>query len=64
MVGVYLKSAVAGAFLLGMATAAMAVTGEFGNRCTMGLALGKDVQTDLSMRSFKARPTASLIRSP
>ena len=65
MVGVYLKSAVAGAFLLGMATAAMAVTGEFGNRCTMGLALGKDVQTDCSVnRSFKARPTASSIRSP
>ena len=30
MVGVYLKSAVAGAFLLGMATAAMAVTGGKG----------------------------------
>src|SRR5436190_386183 len=51
MVGVYLKSAVAGAFLLGMATAAMAVTGEFGNRCTMGLALGKDVQTDCSVNA-------------
>jgi hypothetical protein len=51
MVGVYLKSAIAGAFLLGMATAAMAVTGEFGNRCTMGLALGKDVQTDCSVNA-------------
>jgi hypothetical protein len=51
MLGVYLKSAVAGAFLLGMATAAMAVTGEFGNRCTMGLALGKDVQTDCSVNA-------------
>ena len=51
MFGVYLKSAVAGAFLLGMATAAMAVTGEFGNRCTMGLALGKDVQTDCSINA-------------
>src|SRR5262245_1544399 len=51
MVGVYLKSAVAGAFLLGMATAAMAVTGEFGNRCTMGLAMGKDIQTDCSVNA-------------
>jgi hypothetical protein len=38
MVGV-IKSAVAGAFLLGMATAAMAVTGEFGNRCTASSAV-------------------------
>ena len=49
MVGVYLKSAVAGAFLLGMATAAMAATGEFGNRCAMGLAMGKDIPTDCSV---------------
>ena len=44
-----LKSAVSGAFLLGMATAAMAATGEFGNRCAMGLALGKDIPTDCSV---------------
>ena len=46
MVRAYLTSAVAGAFLLGMATAAVAVTGEFGNMCTMGLATGKDIQTN------------------
>jgi hypothetical protein len=49
MVGVYLKSAVAGALLLGMTTAVMAVTGEFGNRCAMGLAMGKDIPTDCSV---------------
>ena len=38
MVRAYITSAVAGAFLLGMATAALAVTGEYGNMCTMGLA--------------------------
>ena len=38
MVRAYITSAVAGAFLLGMATAAMALTGEYGNMCTMGLA--------------------------
>ena len=48
LVRAYLKSAVAGALLLGMATAAMAVTGEFGNRCTMGLALDKEIKTDCS----------------
>ena len=47
----YVTSAVAGAFLLGMATAAMAVTGEYGNMCSMGLALGKDIQTDCSINA-------------
>jgi hypothetical protein len=51
MVRAYITSAVAGAFLLGMATAAMALTGEYGNMCTMGLALGKDIQTDCSIHA-------------
>jgi len=51
MVRAYLKSAVAGAFLIGMTTAALAVTGEFNNMCTMGLATGKDIQTDCSISS-------------
>ena len=42
----YITSLFAGAFLLGMATAALAVTGEYSNMCTMGLALGKDIQTE------------------
>ena len=37
--------------LLGLATAAMAVTGEYGNMCTMGLASGKDIQTDCSINT-------------
>ena len=37
-----LKSALTGAMLLGLATAAFAATGEYDNMCTMGLALGKD----------------------
>ena len=51
MVRAYIQSAVAGAFLLGMATAAVALTGEYGNMCTMGLALGKDIQTDCSINA-------------
>ena len=51
MVKAYLKSAVAGAFLIGMTPAALAVTGEFNNMCTMGLATGKDIQTDCSISS-------------
>ena len=47
MVRTYLTSAVAGAFVLGMVTAALA--GEFGNMCSMALAMGKDVQTDCSI---------------
>ena len=51
MVRAHLTSAIAGAFLLGMATAALAVTGEYGNMCTMGLAMSKDIKTDCSVNS-------------
>ena len=44
----YVTSAVA-AFLLGLATAALALTGEYDNMCTMGLAMGKDIKTDCSI---------------
>ena len=42
----YITSAFAGALLLGLGTAALAVTGQFDNMCTQGLALGKDIKTD------------------
>ena len=45
----YLVPAIAGAFLFGLATTAWALNGEFGNQCSMALALGKDVQTDCSI---------------
>lgn len=51
MIKSYITSAVAGAVLLGMATAALAVSGEFNNMCTMGLAMGKDVATDCSVNT-------------
>jgi YHS domain-containing protein len=51
MVRSYVTSAFAGALLLGLTTAALAVTGEYGNMCTMGLASGKDIQTDCSINS-------------
>jgi YHS domain-containing protein len=47
----YITSAFAGALLLALATAALAVTGEFDNMCTMGLASGKDIQTDCSINT-------------
>jgi hypothetical protein len=34
-----------------MATAALAVTGEYGNMCSMGLALGKDIPIDCSINT-------------
>jgi hypothetical protein len=49
MIRAYITSAVAGALLLGLATAALAVTGEFGNRCAMSLVNGKDTPTDCSI---------------
>lgn len=50
----YVVPAVAGVFLLGMATAGMAATGQFDNMCTMGLALGKEVKTDCSINETVA----------
>ena len=47
----YITSAFAGALLLGLSTAALAVTGEFDNLCTQGLAIGKDVKTDCSVNT-------------
>jgi YHS domain-containing protein len=47
----YITSAFAGALLLGLTTAALAVTGEFDNMCTMGLASSKDIQTDCSINA-------------
>jgi YHS domain-containing protein len=48
----YITSAFAGALLLGLGTtAALAVAGEFNNMCTMGLASGKDIQTDCSINA-------------
>ena len=49
MLKAYVIPAIAGAFLLGLATTALAVTGEFGNMCAMSLAAGKDTQTDCSI---------------
>jgi len=48
-------SVVAGAAMLGLAAgpvfAADTAEGEFGGECVMGLALGKDVQTDCSVNT-------------
>ena len=46
-----ISSALAGTFFISMATAALAVTGEYDNTCTMGLASGKDVKTDCSVNA-------------
>ena len=48
---VYITSAFAGALLLGLTTAALAVTGEYDNMCTQGLASGKEVKTDCSINT-------------
>jgi YHS domain-containing protein len=45
----YIASAIAGAMLF--ATAATASTGEYGNMCAMGQALGQDVKTDCSINA-------------
>jgi YHS domain-containing protein len=47
----YITSAFAGALLLGLTTAALAVTGEFNNMCTQGLASGKEVKRDCSVNT-------------
>lgn len=45
----YLKPVIAGVFAVGLATAALAATGEFDDMCAMGLATGKAVKTDCSV---------------
>ena len=45
------KSSLAIALVLGFATTAYAVTGEFGNQCSWGLANHKNVKTDCSINS-------------
>lgn len=47
----YITSALAGAFLLGLGTAAYAVTGQFDNMCAEGLALGKEIKTDCKVNT-------------
>jgi YHS domain-containing protein len=47
----HITSTFAGALLLGLTTAALAVTGEFDNMCTQGLASGKEVKTDCSINT-------------
>jgi YHS domain-containing protein len=52
---VFSASALAGAAILAIAVspglAAETADGEFGGECVMGLALGKDVQTDCSVHT-------------
>jgi YHS domain-containing protein len=48
---VYTTSAIAVAFMLGLATAAYAATGQFRDMCSWGLANHKDVQTDCSVNA-------------
>ena len=48
----YITSAISGALVLGLATAATAATkGEFGNMCAESLSLGKDTPTDCSVNA-------------
>ena len=51
MIRTYVTPILAGAFALGLATAAMAATGEFDNMCSWGLANQKDVKTDCSVNT-------------
>jgi YHS domain-containing protein len=52
MTRIVITSAFAGALLIGLSMATLAATkGEFGNMCTEGLALHKDIQTDCSINA-------------
>ena len=56
MVRSYITSAFAGALLIALTTAALAVSGEFSNMCAEGLSLGKDINTDCSINGdFKGK---------
>ncbi|MEX1060484.1 MAG: hypothetical protein WED13_05635 [Methyloceanibacter sp.] len=51
MIRTYVTPIIAGAFALGLATAAIAATGQFDNMCSWGLANQKDVQTDCTVNA-------------
>ena len=51
MIRTYVTPILAGAFAVGLATAAMAATGQFDNMCSWGLANQKDVKTDCSVNT-------------
>jgi YHS domain-containing protein len=54
----WLLCAFAGAIMLGASLCAASTSeGEFGNECVMGLALGKDIQTDCSVNTVYAGKT-------
>jgi len=48
----YLTASLAGAFALGIASTALAATGEFENMCAMGLATDQEVETDCSVNTI------------
>src|SRR5262245_12592619 len=61
MIAAYLKSAAAGTFLLGLATAALAATGEeFVNKCSGGFILGKGLKTDCAI-NFQTQDNIHLL---
>ena len=47
----YITPVLAGVFMLGLVTAAVAAAGQFDNMCSWGLANHKDVATDCSVNS-------------
>ena len=47
----YITSAIAGALVLGLATATAATKGEFNNMCAESLSMGKDTLTDCSVNA-------------
>jgi YHS domain-containing protein len=47
----YAATALAGALTLGLATFALAATGEFNNMCAEGLAQHKQIKTDCSINA-------------
>ena len=51
MIRTTLISAACGALLIGLATAALAATGQFDNMCAEGLALGKEIKTDCAINA-------------
>jgi hypothetical protein len=59
------KYLIASTLIVGFAGSAYAVTGQFANMCSWGLANHKDVQTDCSVNAtIKGKPTASAARTP
>ena len=64
MARTFIASTLAGVFLLGTATAALSVTGDHGDLCSMGLASGRAAERECSKAERSGVAMAASMKKP